>query len=144
MAPQTASAILERFERVLQESPCLLSPSAHPFTNEQTPNIAVGLTYRVVHAGLVSDFCQSNYSEARIDRIQVTVQQPIDMDGYAAQRDLQTLLDTIERAIIADGPDNSYNAEAEKGSRKVTNPKNTSVAEATISFLVDYDWNATE
>jgi hypothetical protein len=142
MAFMTAAEILERFETVLQADPCLLRPSAHPFTNEQTPNINVGTTFRLEHGGMVNDKCQSNYAEARIDRIIVTVQYPLEMDGYTAQRTLQDLLDTIERAIIDDGPDHSYNADIEKGSRKVTRPKDTDVAEGKIHFLVDYDFNS--
>ena len=71
----------------------------------------------------------------------VTVQQPLSFEGYQAQRDLQNVLDDIERAVIADGPDHSYMAHVEKGSRKIVRKKNADVCEASINFLVDYDFN---
>ena len=153
MAATTLSAILERFDTVLQASPLLLLPTSNPFSDAAEPNANVGSYYTLLPAGLVHPDGTSNYSEARIDRITVKVQKPLDFNASRAIRELQDLCDAIERAIIADGPDHFYDATVEKGSRKVTRPKpprtpgstqptaGSDLAEATIAFLVDYDYN---
>src|SRR5690242_4320524 len=141
MATQTIAAILERVETVLQDPPCLLKPSANPFTETTTPNIDINETYRVQAAGVLSDTDVGNFLSARRERVIVTLYQRMDFDGYQAQRDLQDLLNTVERAIIADGPDHSYMAFLEKGSGKVTRPKDTDLCEAPLSFIVDYDYD---
>lgn len=145
MAAQTMSAILERFETVLQAPPCLLKPSNNPFSEVADPSITINETYRVTAGGLVGIPLEvGNYQEARLERVTVTVYQRMDMDGYQAQKDIQDVLDTVERAIIADGPDNGYMVTLEKGSRKLTNPKKTDLIEASLSFMVDYDFDGSE
>ncbi len=140
MAATTISAILERIETVLQAEPLVLTRSIDPFTDALTPNTMVDTTFRVVAGGMVRENSQSNYSTARVDRVTVTVAQALKFDGYQAQRDLQDLLDDIERAIIADGPDQGYMVTVEKGSRKVTRPKDSDLCQASISFFCDYDF----
>ena len=101
----------------------------------------VDSAFRLVPGGLVGQTCQSNYSTARIERIVVTVNRMTQFDAYDVQRALEDQLDAIERAIIADGPDHSYMASIEKGSRKVTRKKDSDVIEASINFLVDFDFS---
>jgi hypothetical protein len=142
MATQTTAGILERFETVLQDPPCLLKPSNNPFTEATEPNISINETYRLQTGGLLSDLPVGNYFSARRERIIVTLYQRMDMDPYQAQRDLQDLLDTVERAIVADGTDHGYMADVEKGSRKATRPnKDSDLYEAQLSFMVDYDFD---
>ena len=141
MAALTTAAILERFETVLQAPPCLLQPSANPFTETTVANVNVDTVYKLTANGIISDRITSNFQSVRLERIGVCVYKAMQFDGYQAQREIQDLLDTIERAIVADGPDQGYMATLEKGSRKVTRPKGTDLCEATLSFLVDYDFD---
>lgn len=144
MATQTSAGILERFEAVLEAPPCLLRKSQNPFTTEAETNIEVGTTYRLIAGGVVNDRPTSGWQCVRLERIIVTVQQRLNFDGYQAQRNIQDLCDTIERAIVADGPDHSYHVSLEKGGRKVTRPKDTDLCEAAIAFLVDYDFDSSQ
>jgi hypothetical protein len=141
MAFQTTAGILDRFQTVLEAAPCSLIASPNPFTVDQVANAMVNTTYRLRPAGVVSEQGLSNYACARVERFEIILQRQMDMDGYAAMGTLETLIDTVERALIEDGPDQSYNAYAEKGSRKVVRPKGTDIVEATLNMLVDYDYN---
>lgn len=141
MAATTISAILERIEHLLVAEPLKLTLAPNPFTDDAIPNSMVGEMARVTSGGLVHSRSTSNYQAIRLDRVTVTVQQALQFEGYQAQRDLQDVLDTIERAVIADGPDHSYMAVVEKGSRKIVRKKDADVCEASINFLVDYDFN---
>lgn len=137
----TSSAILERVETVLQAQPLSLTLSSNPSTDETVPNSLVAETVRVQSGGIVKDTEVSNFTVLRMERITVTTQRASGFEAYESQRDLQDLLDKIERAVIADGPDNNYFATVEKGSRKITRKKDSDVLEATISFVVDYDFS---
>lgn len=141
MAAQTMSAILDRFKTVLEAPPLNLVASTNPFDDADVPATLVDMTYRLVSAGLVSDVPTSNYQSLRIERVTVTMAKTIGFQGYTAQQTLHNTLDAIERAVIADGPDHGYLVSIEKGSRKVTRPKNTDLLQASISFLVDYDYS---
>lgn len=141
MAAQTISAIIERFETVLAAAPLNLEVSQDPFSDTGVANTFVDTTVRVTHGGLVNDRITSNYQSMRIDRISVTVLRAFRFSGIDAQREVQDLLDEIERAIVADGPDNGYMVNVEKGSRKPVKKKGTDVLEAAIHFLVDYDFS---
>lgn len=136
------SAILTRFETVLEAAPLNLQKAPQPFSDEQVPNALVDSTYRVVGGGIVRDDATCNFQSYRVERIAVCVMQTLKMDGYQAQRDLADLCDTIERQILADGLSNGYLATVEKGSRKITRPKNTDICRADMNFLVDYDFDA--
>jgi len=141
MATQTTSGILERFEAVLQAPPCLLKPSSNPFTDTSEPNISIDTTYRLMAGGLIgTPLTTGYYSEARMERVTVTLYKSMEFDGYQAQKDLADLLDVVARAIIADGPDNGYMVTEEKGSRKPVRPKGTDLCEASLSFMVDFDY----
>lgn len=141
MATQTTAGILERFEAVLQAPPCLLRPSANPFTDTAEPSVTIDVTYRLMAGGLAGEpMTTGYYADARLERIAVVLYKAMEFDAYQAQKDLQDLLDTVERAIIADGPDHGYMAYLEKGSGKVTRPKATDLCEATLNFLVDFDY----
>lgn len=143
MAATTLSAILARVKAVLEAAPLSLEPAGDPFTDTGTSNLMVDRTFRVVAGGLLGDTQQSNYSVARLERITVTVARKLNFDGYGAQEDLSDQFDAIERAIIDDGPDHSYDATVEKGSRKVVRPKDTDICQGSVSFIVDYDYSLT-
>ncbi len=141
MAATTLAAILERFETVLTTAPLSLTLSQQPFSDETEPNAVVDTLARVTAGGLVGQRGQSNYAEARIDRVVVTLQQPMGFDGYSAQRALSDLADDVSRAMIADGPSAGYDVTEERGSRKTVNPKKTELCRLEINFFVDYDWS---
>lgn len=134
----TSSAILERVEMVLQAQPLNLTLAPNPFTDDVVPNTLVSETVRVQSGGIVKDDDISNYTVLRLERITVTLQRALQFEGYEAQRDLQDVLDDIERAVIADGPDHDYMVTVEKGSRKITRKKDSDVCEASLHFIVDY------
>ena len=142
MAATTMSAILERFDTVLQDEPCLLKPSSNPFTDTSESNISIDTTYLLQAGGLVgTPLTTGYYSDARVERVTISLYKTMEFDAYQAQKDLMDLLDVVERAVIADGPDNGYMVTVEKGSRKVTRPKGTDLCEAALSFLVDFDYS---
>lgn len=135
------SAILERIETVLQADPLNLTLAQNPFTDETVPNTLVAETVRVQSGGTMNDLHQSNNSVARLERVSVIVQRPMQFEAYEAQRDLHDLLDRIERAVINDGDDHSYMASVEKGSRKIARKKDSDLYEASIHFRVDFDFS---
>jgi len=141
MAATTVTAILTRLETVLQAPPLGLTLSLTPFSDTTEPNVVMLTLVRVVSGGLVGQRCTSNYSEARMERLTVTVQQPLNFDGYGAQRDLTTLCDAIVRALIADGPAHGYDVTEERGSRKVTRPPKTDLCRAEIHVIADFDYS---
>lgn len=141
MAATTISAIIERFEKVLTSPPLNLTISTQPFGDDVEGNAIVDAMFRVVSGGMVGQRSQSNYAEARMDRVTVTLQQKLRFDGYQAQRDLTDLADDVVRAMIADGLDYSYDVTEEKGSRKIVHPKKTDICRMDIGFICDYDWN---
>lgn len=141
MAATTLSAILTRFETVVQAAPLSLTLSKQPFGDTLEPNTIISTLVRIVAGGMVSQRSQSNYSEARIERITVTLYQAMNFDGYGAQRDLADLCDDVVQALIADGPDQGYDVTEEKGSRKITRMKDADICQAQVNLLVDYDWN---
>jgi hypothetical protein len=141
MAAQTISDILTRIETVLAASPLNLLLNPDPFSDEGVPNALVDTTCRVTSGGMVHSKSTSNHQALRIDRVTVTVQKTLKFEGYEAQRELQDLLDDVERAVIADGPDHGYMVSIEKGSRKITRKKDSDVVEASLNFLVDYDFS---
>lgn len=141
MSAQTIANIIERIETVLQAAPLNLELHSDPFADTGIPNTLANTSARVVSGGVVTSRPTSNYQALRIDRVSVIVLRTMDFDGMAAQRDLQDFLDEIERAIIADGPAHGYMVSTEKGSRKITRKKDSAVCEATLHFLVDYDFS---
>jgi hypothetical protein len=142
MAETTISAILDRFATLLEAEPLNLVSAGDPFSDTAIPNVSVGSTYRLMSGGLVRDTQQSNYMSARVERVTVIVQAPLNFDGYQAQRDLQDVCDAIERAVIAAfGVAPKVGIAVEKGSRKITRKKDSDVCEASLSFQCDYDFN---
>jgi hypothetical protein len=141
MAATTISAILERIETVLSSNPLNLTLAPNPFSDETVASAMVNDTCRVESGGIVHDKPVSNWGVCRLERISVKLQRSLDFEGYQAQRALQDLLDDIERAVLADGPDHDYMAYVEKGSRKITRKKESDVCEAALNFIVDYDFS---
>ena len=145
MADTTLSAILLRIETVLTQSSGLgLTLSTDPFSGENVPGTLTNDTVRVRSGGQVgAPVCQSNFASARMDRVIVIVTRQLMGEGgaYQAQRDILDVLDDIERAVIADGPEHGFMVTVDKGARKVTHPKDSMVCEAEIGLIVDYDFN---
>lgn len=141
MAATTLSAILERFEAVLQAAPLRLTLTRHPYGDKLEANAITDDAVSIQSVGLIGARSQSNYAEARMERITVTLHRALSFSGYQAQRDLSDLCDAVVQALIADGADHDYDVTEEKGSRKQVLPKDSDVAQAQISLCVDYDWN---
>lgn len=150
MSETTLSAILDRFERVLESPPLSLTKSKVPFNDDKSlviePNNVIDVLFSVSGGEMVSRTSQSNYSEARLDRVIVTLHKAMNFDAYAARRDLADMCDRVVRALIADGPDHSYDVSEERSSRKISRPKGdkgvpTDICRAEIHFFVDYDYS---
>ncbi len=144
MSATTIGAIMQRFQTVLEAAPISLERSGDPFTDTGTPGGMTDRTYRLVHAGLVHSTPMSAGLVVRIERITVTIMRAMQFDGYVAQIDVQDQLDAVERAIVADLVAQSINVNVEKGSRKVTRPKNANICVGAINFLVDFDFNESQ
>ena len=141
MAATTVTAIMTRIKTVLESSPLSLKAATDPFGQDALANTVVDSSFQIQAGGLVNEKPVGGDQWVRIDRVNVKVFRKMAFDGYDAQGDLQTLLDSIEARVIADGTNNSYEAVVEKGSRKVTRKKDSDVIEATVGFQVDYDFS---
>lgn len=141
MPATTLAAILARFKTVLEASPLSLKVTNDPYGAETIANTATDTAVQIQAGGLVSEKPQGGDQWVRIDRVNVVLFRKMAFDGHDAQNDLQTLLDSIEARVIADGTNNSYEAVVEKGSRKVTRKKDSDVLQATVAFQVDYDFS---
>ena len=139
MADTTLKAIVDRFQAVLEASPCSLTASTLSFSHDRQPAAAIEDHYYLEDGGLVSNRPMGNYKAARMDRLRVFIAKKAKFDGVSAFETMTTLLLTIERAIKADGLSNSYHAEIE--SHRVTQPIGKDILIGEIALAVDYDVN---
>lgn len=141
MANTTLSAIMTRFRTVLEAEPLLMKPTVEPFSDEPQPSTLVDNSYRIVSGGTVNKRAMGYRVWAVQDRIVVHLSRKMGPDGQVAQEALLDLFDDVESLLMQDGDDHSYQATAEKGSRKFTRPKDSQVINGSMSFVVDYDWS---
>ncbi len=142
MSATTLAAIQTRFREVLEADPLYLVAARDAFSHDRQPNTLVDDAYCVVDDGVVSQRPTTNYMAARIDRVTVYVARTL---KFAAATELTTLhetLNTIERAIKADGPAHSYHADL--ATRRVTRPEGRDLAIGSLGFNCDFDFDESE
>lgn len=140
MAATTLKAIMDRFQVVLEDDPLNLKATREPFSHDLAPNTIVDTAYRLEDGGLVSSRPVGNTQYVRVDRLIVYLTKKLNFAGQASVETLEQTLNTIERYILADDSANSYHASVEQ--RRITRIPETDVAVASLTFLVDYDFNA--
>jgi hypothetical protein len=141
MAATTLSAILTRFRTACEASPCSLTQTGDTFTHDRQPNAALTNSYRLEDAGTSQNLEATNNVAVRVDRVTVWIAQKVNFAGPTAEAAIEDKLVSIERAILADGPSNSYHARLE--SRRVSRPAGKDWLVGSASFSVDYDYATT-
>lgn len=139
MADTTLTAIMQRFQVVLEGHPLYLSQSRDAFSHDTVPNNLLDSSYHVRDGGIADQRPMGNYKAARIDRLVVHLARKVSFEAQDASESLQTLLNTVERYIKADGPNNDYRAELD--AREVARVDETDIVIAQLTFSVDYDYN---
>jgi hypothetical protein len=139
MAETTLTAIIDRFQAVLEGTDVGLKKSRLPFSHDRQPNGAIEDRYYIHDDGNLNSQPLGNYKAARIDRLRVAIAKKTAFDGVAQFEAMETLLNTVEREIKADGLSNSYHAEF-GGVRRVTQPDGKDLVIGEIGFTVDFDF----
>lgn len=139
MADTTLAAIMRRFRVVLEGEPLFLRLSPDAFSIDVVPNDMLEDVYHVSDDGIARQTPMGNYRAARIDRVVVNVARKISFQAQDASEAMHDVLNTIERRIKADGPNQSYHAEVQ--AREVRRVPETDIILATLTFGVDYDFN---
>lgn len=139
MANRTTAEILARWRVVLEADDVGLLPTREPFSHDRQPSTVLDGAYYLDYGGITSERSQSNETIARVERVTVYVTRALKFDGQTEVEALHDTLDTIERALKADGPDQSYHVWTE--TRRMTRPTGTNHAVGSVSLLVDYDFS---
>lgn len=139
MADTTLSAIIDRVQAVVEASPVSLLKSKDAFTHERQPNALLTDTYHLADGGLYTSVDVTSNAEARVDRLQILVARKVTFDSTAAMEAMHATLRAIERALIADGPAHSYNAQL--NGRTVTKTAGKDFLIGSITMLFDYDYS---
>lgn len=140
MSALTVTDILTRFRTVLETTPLSLEPTRDAFSHERQPTSVLTNSYYLEDGGNAGTQSVGNYDAVRLDRITIYVAQKLEFDGTAALASLETTLTAIERALIADGPSQSYSI-APQLTRRVTRASGADVAVGSLSLTVDFDYD---
>jgi hypothetical protein len=141
MANTTLKAIIDRFQAVCEASASSLKKTKDAFSHDAQPNGLLTGTYYLEDAGISSSVECSNNAEARIDQLTVWIARKVAFDGVTALETMETAINTLERAIVADGPAQGYHARL--AGRKVSRPKDKDFLIGSATFTVDYDYTKT-
>jgi hypothetical protein len=140
MASLTPAQIHTRFRAVLEASPLLLTESRDAFSHNLQPNTVLDGNYYIEDGGIQSSQSVTNYDAVRIDRVTVFVAQKLNFAGATALGALEDRLVAIEKAMIADGPAQSY-AIVGTPARRVTRPEGKDYCVGSLTLQVDYDFD---
>ncbi len=141
MATTTLKDIIDRFQTVIEAAPVSLKQTDQPFGFDLQPNAALDDRYWIQDGGMLESRSMTNNAEVRMDSLTVWIATKIKFAGQTAQETMETALAVIERAIVADGPANSY--AATKTERAIERIDDTDVLVGLIAFTVDYDFTLT-
>lgn len=141
MAATTLKAIIDRFQAVLEAAPLSLAPTKEPFSHDLSPNTVLDSAYRIKDDGLVRNQPVGANQFVRVDRLTVFIAKKLAFTAQTVAETMETLLNTIERQILADDAAHEYHASVE--GRTITQPPNTDIAIASLTVLVDYDYSGT-
>lgn len=139
MAATTLKAIIDRFQAVLEAAPLSLTATREPFSHDLSPNTVIDSAYRIKDDGLSRSRPVGANQFVRVDRLTIFIAKKLNFAGQTAVETMETLLNTIERQILAD--DNSHDYHASIEGRLVTQPPKTDIAIASLTLLVDYDFS---
>lgn len=142
MPTLTTAAVLARFRTVLEALPGAtpLVPTREPFSHDRQPAAVIDGAYYLEYGGLaLADRSQTAETLARADRVVIYVARHLKFAGQTEVEALHDQLDTIERALKADGPDESYHVWTE--TRRMTRPDGADFAVGSLSLMVDYDFS---
>jgi hypothetical protein len=139
MAALVLSDILARFRTVLEASPVSLVETRDAFSHERQPNAVLDNSYYIEDGGVVSSQSTSNYSAVRQDRLTVFIAKKLAFDGATALDTLEDTLVSVERAVIADGPNQGY-AVVGTPTRRTTRPAGSDFCVGSLGLIVDYDY----
>ena len=141
MAALTMTDILARFRVVLEAEPLNLIESNDAFSHDRQGAGVVTDSYYLEDTGLVGNRSVGNYDTVRLQRITVWVARMIPPTKSAETlATMETTLTAIERALIADGPAQSY-AIAPDIQRRVTKAQGTDMAIGSLAVTVDHDFD---
>jgi hypothetical protein len=139
MAATTLAAILASWKTVVEDDAVALVPTIAPFTHDQQPNGMVANSYYLEDGGNVQRSSMTNNAEVRIDRVTFWIAYPVNFDGDTALQALETLVDTIYRALLVQARTDGYNVEAD--TRRITRPAGLELLVASQAFTVDFDFS---
>jgi secreted Zn-dependent insulinase-like peptidase len=139
MAATTLAAILASWKTVVEDDAVALVPTVAPFTHDQQPNGMVANSYYLEDGGNVQRSSMTNNAEVRIDRVTFWIAYPVNFDGDTALQALETLVDTIYRALLVQARTDGYNVEAD--TRRITRPAGLELLVASQAFTVDFDFS---
>jgi hypothetical protein len=133
----TLQAIVDRFQAVCEGTGVSLTATEQPFSFDTQPNAALRDRYWVEDRGVDSVEELTSNLEVRRDRLAIWIARPLTPDGQVDVESMQTTALTIQRRLIADGPNNNYYPRFT--AREISKVDDTDVAIMAIEFLVDYD-----
>ena len=137
MGATTLKTIIDTVQALCEASPLSLSKSRDAFSHDRQPNTLLTNTYHIEDDGIVSSTELGANAEARIDALKIHIARKIAFDGVTAFETVQETLLTLERHLLAHGPNHSYYPRALN--RDVTRPKGTDFLIGSLTVHVDYD-----
>ena len=141
MAALTMTQVLARFRVVLEAEPLNLKAANDAFSHNRQPAGVVTDSYYLEDGGIVSNRSVGNYDAVRLDRLTVFVARTIPIaGGAAALSDMETTLTAIERALIADGLNQSYQI-APDVQRRITRAPGTDMVVGSLVVSADHDYD---
>jgi hypothetical protein len=140
MSALTLSDIFARVRVVLEAPPLTLTPTTDAFSHARQPTTLLTNSYYLEDGGLVSSQSVGNYDAVREDRVTIYVAQKLAFDGAAALDTLEDTLVAVERALVADGPAQSYSV-GPRPERRITRADGADVAVGSIALTVNYDFD---
>lgn len=139
MASHTTDSLMARVRTVLEASPVSLTRARDAFSHDAQPNSVTTNSYWLEDGGNVSSQSVSNYTAVRIDRLTVYVAQKLNFASVEMLEDVEQTLTAIERALVADGPAQSYSVTPQP-IRRITRAAGADVAIGSIALGFDYDY----
>lgn len=139
MAETTLTNIIARVKNVV-EAIGSFQLTQQQFTFEREPNATVDDRFWIEDVGLIDSAPLTGLKEARIDGLRVWLAKRLSTDSYTVQNNLETNMRSIERRIIADGPDQNYHA-VMVGRSVQTSEWSAEVMVGSMTWHMDYDFD---
>lgn len=140
MAALTLTDILARFRVVLEAEPLNLKAANDAFSHARQPAGVLTDSYYLEDGGIASNRSVGNYDTVRLHRVVIYVARHLGMDSEAALASIATTLTAIERALIGDGTNQSYQI-APEVQQRITRPANADYAVGSLTLSADFDYD---